>query len=92
MFERATWGVQPRDATLAYRRHHAGGTLGEMGSIMVDLSGLANIDFSTGAVVERSGCNWDLAVLPTSSMELNANCGVGSFPLDRGSPGAAVLR
>lgn len=76
-------GQTPEGVTLEYRHQDAGATLDAAATVDVDFSqGTGYVDLSAGAVVQPSGCNWDLSVSPSFSIEFNAPCDAGSFPLD----------
>jgi hypothetical protein len=77
-------GDDPQSVTIEYRRQAgAGATLGSTGSVTADLTtGAKSIDFGAGAVVTPSGCNWDIVVTPELTIDFNAACDAGSFPID----------
>lgn len=74
---------EPESVTLQFRHQPAGGSLGPMGGVTIDLAaGDGYVDFASGAVVTPSGCNWDILFTQDLEVELNAACGAGTFPLD----------
>lgn len=76
-------GNTPESLTVEYRWQAATGDLGAVESVEVDFaSGTGHIDFSAGAVVTPSGCNWDLSFSPSFMVAFNGDCDAGSFPLD----------
>lgn len=73
----------PLSLTIQYRHQPAGGVLGAIGGVTVDLTGGdAYVDLATGSAVVPSGCNWDLRIDPELAIEVNDACGAGTFPLD----------
>lgn len=76
-------GDTPQSVTVEYRHQDAGGSLGDVQTVDVDLTmGPGSVDLSTGAVVTPSDCNWDLVVTPMFSIDFNEACDAGTFPLD----------
>jgi hypothetical protein len=76
-------GFDPESVEIEYRYQSPSGSLGSIGTVDVDLTGgPGSVDFATGTVVTPSGCNWDLVVTPSFSIDFNDACGAGSFPLD----------
>ena len=77
-------GQQPIGLTLEYRRQDPGGTLGAVETVDVSLArGPAFVDFQQGSPNHQpQGCAWDLAATPDLSIEINAACGAGTFPMD----------
>ncbi len=79
--------------TIQYRRQEAGATLGSLNTLSVPLtSGAAYVDLSSGAVVDGTGCDWDLRIDPEIHIEVNADCGAGTFPLDDDETFAGATR
>jgi len=52
--------------------------------------GTGHIDFSSGAVVAPSGCNWDVSFSPSFTVAFNGACDAGSFPLDAAEDFTAI--
>ena len=76
-------GQRPLGATVEYRRHGAGASLGSSAKIAADFSrGPAFLNFSEGAAGRPAGCGWDISVTPDLSIGVNADCDAGTFPLD----------
>jgi len=79
--------------TVEYRRHDAGGSLGSAQTVEVDVSmGPGSVDLESGTVVTPSGCDWDLSVAPSFSIELNDGCDAGTFPLDASEDFTAITQ
>lgn len=84
-------GNTPESVTVEFRAQADGGTLGDAQTVTVDFSmGPGHIDFSTGAVVAPSGCNWDLSFSPSFMVDFNGDCDAGSFPLDAAEDFAGI--
>lgn len=76
-------GNIPVRARVEYRHQDAGTNLGAPDTVTVDYSqGPNHVDFSTGTVVTPGGCNWDIVLTPQFSIDFNADCDAGSFPVD----------
>ena len=76
-------GNAPLGVTVEYRHQDAGGTLGPISTVAVDFStGPGFIDLAGGTTVTPAGCNWDLSVSPSFTIDFNGDCDAGSFPLD----------
>lgn len=76
-------GQRPVGATIEYRRHDPNGTLGAAETLAADLRrGPVFLSLATGAAASPAGCDWDLGVTPDLSIQINGDCGAGSFPLD----------
>ena len=76
-------GNTPVSATVEYRHQDAGGDLGAIQTVTVDYGeGDNHVDFSSGAVVTPSDCNWDIVLTPAFAIDFNAGCDAGSFPVD----------
>lgn len=86
-------GQRPLGATVEYRRHGVGGTLGSSVTIAADISrGPAFLNFSEGVPTSPAGCGWDISVTPELSIEINADCDSGTFPLDAAEDFSRVSR
>ena len=76
-------GNTPLGATVEIRHQPPGGALGEAVDVSIDFAGGPGyVDLSTGALGSPGGCEWDLSLSPSFRVELNADCGAGTFPLD----------
>lgn len=76
-------GQRPLGLTIEFRRHDPNGTLGGAATIDVDLTrGPVFLGLAGGAPSSPAGCGWDIGVTPDLSIEVNADCGAGTFPLD----------
>lgn len=76
-------GERPVGATFEFRRHAPGGTLGAAETLSADLRrGPVFFSLANGLAMSPAGCGWDLAATPDLSIEVNADCGAGTFPLD----------
>ena len=70
-------------ATLEHRRQGADGMLGAIEMSRVDLGeGPAYLGFGAGLAGGPEGCAWDVSVAASFEIDLNADCGAGTFPLD----------
>ena len=86
-------GNTPLSATVEYRHQDAGGTLGEISTVVVDYTqGPGYVDLSSGSTVAPSGCNWDLVLTPMFAIDLNAACDAGTFPVDGTEDFTALTR
>ena len=84
-------GMQSLGASIEFRHQDAGGALGQMGSVTIDFAqGPGLVDFSSGSTVAVDGCNWDLTLTPTLSIDFNTDCNAGSFPLDSAADFSAL--
>ena len=76
-------GRRPLGATLEHRRHDPGGTMAAAARIEADLTaGPAFLNLSEGAPGSPAGCGWDVGFTPDLALDVNADCGAGTFPLD----------
>lgn len=76
-------GNAPLGATVEVRHQPSGGSLGTSELIEVDfLQGAGYIDLSSGALSSSTGCDWDIALTPAFSIDINTGCSAGTFPLD----------
>lgn len=76
-------GQRPVGLAIEYRRHEPAGTLGTSGTIEGDLSrGPVFLRLADGSEVSLAGCGWDVSATPDLTIEINAGCGAGTFPLD----------
>ncbi len=76
-------GQRPVGLEIEYRRHEPNGTLGTSGTIEGDLSrGPVFLGLADGSAVSPAGCGWDISATPDLTIEINAGCGAGTFPLD----------
>ena len=76
-------GQRPLGATVEYRRHGVGGSLGSSATIAADFSrGPAFLSLSEGVAGSPAGCGWDISFAPDLSIGINADCTAGTFPLD----------
>ena len=81
-------GTTPQTAVLAtatveWRYQPAGGVLGNAQQATLDReAGNDAIDLSTGTLSAATGCGWDVAANADFSVTTNADCDVGTFPLD----------
>lgn len=79
--------------TIQYRRQAAGGSLGSLTTLSVPVAnGAAYVDLSSGAIVDGTGCGWDLRIDPEIHIEVNAACGAGTFPMDDNETFASATR
>ena len=86
-------GERPVGATFEFRRHAPGGTLGGAETLSADLRrGPVFFSLADGPAMSPAGCAWDLAVTPGLSIEVNADCGAGTFPLDVTEDFTALLQ
>lgn len=76
-------GQAPLGVTLEYRHQDSGGTLGAVSTVDIDFAqGPGFVALAAGATVQPAGCNWDVSVSPSFSIDFNDDCGAGTFPLD----------
>lgn len=76
-------GQAPSSVTVEHRHQDAGGSLGSISSTTLDLSGgPAYAALSDGSQHDVGTCDWDIGFTPQLSLEVNASCGAGTFPLD----------
>ncbi len=86
-------GQRPVGATVEFRRHAPNGTLGAAATLSTDLRrGPVFFSLANGPATSPAGCGWDLGVTPDLSIEVNADCGAGTFPLDVTEDFTAVSR
>ncbi len=86
-------GERPVGATVEYRRHDPNGTLGAPRTLSADLRrGPAFLGFQDGPAASPAGCGWDIAVTPDLTIQVNADCGAGTFPLDPAEDFTALAR
>ncbi len=86
-------GQRPVGATVEFRRHDPNGTLADAETLAVDLRrGPAFLSFANGPAATPAGCGWDMGVTPDLTIEINADCGAGTFPLDVTDDFAALAR
>ena len=79
----AMQGQRPVGATIEFRRHDPGGSLGAPETVAQDLTrGPVYLSLSNGIVSDPSGCDWDIATSPEFTVQVNETCGAGTFPLD----------
>lgn len=76
-------GQRPVGLVIEYRRHEPNGTLGTSHTIEGDVSrGPVFLSLVDGSAASPAGCGWDVAATPDLTIEINAECGAGTFPLD----------
>lgn len=76
-------GQRPVGVTVEFRRHEPNGTLGALETVAGDLRrGPVFLSFADGPAINPAGCGWDIGVIPDLSIQINADCGAGTFPLD----------
>ena len=76
-------GQRPLGLAIEYRHQEAGEALGPPSTIDVDFArGPGFVSFSEGALADSAGCGWDIAPAPQLSIDVNADCDAGTFPLD----------
>ena len=82
-------GERPVGLVVEYRRQEPGGSLGGAGAVEVDLAqgprfvGLAGgRSLGPGDVQGPAACAWDIVATPALAIDVNADCGAGTFPLD----------
>lgn len=84
-------GQIPASITVEIRHQPAGGTLGPVQAVEVDMTqGPGFVDLSSGGTVPPQGCNWDVALIPPFTIDLNGDCDAGTFPLGTGQDFTAV--
>lgn len=93
MVEIAMQGERPVGATIQFRRHDPGGSLGAPESLALDLTrGPVFVSLSNGIVRDPAGCGWDVATSPEFTIQVNEACGAGTFPLDPTDDFTALAR
>ena len=86
-------GQRPVGLTVEFRRQDPNGTLGAAATIDGDLTrGPVFLGLADGAPASPAGCGWDIGVTPDLSIEVNADCGAGTFPLDPAQDFTALQR
>ena len=86
-------GQRPVGVTVEFRRHEPNGTLGAAETVAADLRrGPVFLSFADGPAMNPAGCGWDIGVIPDLSIQLNADCGAGTFPLDTTDDFTAIAR
>lgn len=86
-------GEVAQGMTVQFRRQSAGGTLGGLSTVTVQLTaGPAFVNFSSGTVVTGSGCGWDMVLRPSLEIGFNGDCGAGTFPVEGGVEFASISR
>ena len=86
-------GQRPVGVTVEFRRQEPNGTLGAAETVAADLRrGPAFLSFADGPAMNPAGCGWDIAVIPDLSIQINADCGAGTFPLDAADDFTALAR
>lgn len=89
----AMQGERPVGATIQFRRHDPGGSLGAPETLALDLSrGPVHVSLTSGIVRDASGCDWDVATSPEFTIQVNEACGAGTFPLDARDDFTALVR
>ncbi|MCY3699611.1 MAG: HmuY family protein [Gemmatimonadetes bacterium] len=83
MVDIAMQGERPVGATIQFRRHDPGGSLGAPETVALDLTrGPVYLSLSNGIVRDPASCDWDVATSPEFTILVNEACGAGTFPLD----------
>ena len=86
-------GERPVGASIQFRRHDPGGSLGAPETLALDLTrGPAYVSLSNGIVPDPAGCGWDVATSPEFTIQVNEACGAGTFPLDPTDDFTALAR
>lgn len=86
-------GQRPVGVTVEFRRQEPNGTLGAAETVAADLRrGPAFLSFADGPAMNPAGCGWDIGVIPDLSIQINADCGAGTFPLDATEDFTAITR
>lgn len=76
-------GQAAQSVTIEYRHQDAGGSLGAVETVQVDVTmGPGFVDLASGTTVSPAACDWDLSVAPSFMIEFNDACSAGTFPLD----------
>ncbi len=93
MVDIAMQGERPVGATIQFRRHDPGGSLGAPETLALDLTrGPVYVGLSNGIVRDPAGCDWDVATSPEFTILVNEACGAGTFPLDATDDFTALAR
>lgn len=93
MVDIAMQGERPVGATIQFRRHDPGGSLGAPETLALDLTrGPVYVSLSNGMVRDPAGCDWDVATSPEFTIQVNEACGAGTFPLDATDDFTALAR
>ena len=92
-------GQRPVGLVVEYRRQDPGGALGEARTVEASLArGPAYFALAQGQAlgpgqVQGPGaCAWDIAATPALEIQVNADCGAGTFPLDPREDFTALAR
>lgn len=90
-------GQRPVGLAVEYRRQDPGGALGEPRTVEASLArGPAYVALADGQAlgpgqVQGPGaCAWDIAATPALELQVNAECGAGTFPVDPGEDFTAL--
>lgn len=76
-------GQRPVGVTVEFRRQVPNAALGSAQTFAADLRrGPVFFSLADGPAMSPAGCGWDLGLTPDLSIEVNADCGAGTFPLD----------
>lgn len=76
-------GQRPVGVTVEFRRQVPNAALGAAQTFVADLRrGPVFFSLADGPAMSPAGCGWDLGLTPDLSIEVNADCGAGTFPLD----------
>lgn len=93
MVDIAMQGERPVGATIQFRRHDPGGSLGAPETLALDLTrGPVYVSLSNGIVRDPAGCDWDVATSPEFTILVNESCGAGTFPLEATDDFTALAR
>ena len=93
MVDIAMRGERPVGATIQFRRHDPGGSLGAPETVALDLTrGPVYLSLSNGVVRDHAGCDWDIATSPEFTILVNKACGAGTFQLDATDDFTALAR
>lgn len=80
MVDIAMQGERPVGATIEFRRHDPGGSLGAPETAALDLTrGPVYLSLSNGIVRDPASCDWDVATSPEFTILVNEACGAGTF-------------
>ena len=83
MVDIAMQGERPVGATIQFRRHDPGGSLGAPETVALDLTrGPVYLSLSNGIARDPASCEWDVGTSPEFTILVNEACGAGTFPLD----------